>query len=160
MIIRKASIADVSILLSIIRKSFLEVAEKFNLTIYNCPKSPAFYTTERLKGAFQKGLTYYILEEDGRGCGCAALERAGDDRFYLERLAVLPEDRRKGFGEALVRYIFEQARKTGAERLEIGIIAEQTELKKWYRKFGFVEKYTKRFEHLPFMVAFMSVELP
>ncbi len=159
MIIRKASIADVSILLAIIRKSFLEVAEKFELTIDNCPKSPAFYTTERLKGDFEKGLTYYILEEDGRECGCAALERAGADKYYLERLAVLPQHRRKGFGETLVRYIFEQARKVGAERLEIGIIAEQKELKKWYGKFGFVEKYTKRFEHLPFVVAFMSVEL-
>ena len=43
--------------------------------------------------------------------------------------------------------------------MEIGVISEDTELKDWYRKFGFVQKNTKKFEHLPFIVAFMFVEL-
>ncbi len=42
MIIRKASIADVSILPVIIRKSVFDVAEKFGFTADNCPKSPGF----------------------------------------------------------------------------------------------------------------------
>lgn len=42
MIIRRASIGDALSLLAIIRKSFLDVAEKFGLTTDNCPKSPGF----------------------------------------------------------------------------------------------------------------------
>jgi len=44
MIIRRASIADALSLLAIIRRSFLDVAERFGLTADNCPRSPAFYT--------------------------------------------------------------------------------------------------------------------
>jgi hypothetical protein len=43
--------------------------------------------------------------------------------------------------------------------VEIGIISEDIELKDWYGKFGFVQKSTRKFDHLPFIVAFMFVEL-
>ena len=42
MIIRRASIDDALSLLAIIRKSVFDVAEKFGLTVDNCPKSPGF----------------------------------------------------------------------------------------------------------------------
>ena len=157
--IKEADKMDISILLDILRKSFASVAERFNLTLENCPKNLAFCTEQRIEDDFARGLIYYILEEDGRPYGCVALEKAGADVCYLERLAILPEHRRKGFGKALVNHIFDMAIKTGIQRVEIGIISEDTELKKWYRKFGFVSKGTKRFNHLPFIVEFMFAEL-
>ena len=78
---------------------------------------------------------------------------------YLQRLAVLPKYRRKGLGKALVNHIFDKAIEMGMQRIEIGIISEDTKLKNWYRKFGFIQKGTKKLDHLPFIVAFMSVEL-
>jgi N-acetylglutamate synthase-like GNAT family acetyltransferase len=159
MVIRDANEADVSILVTLLRESFRDVAERFGLTVDNCPKNLAFCTDQRIKGDIERGLSFYILEQDDRPCGCVALEKASPDVYYLERLAVLPEHRRQGYGEALVGQIFDQARRNGAERLEIGIIAEDTELRDWYGKFGFVPKSTKRFDHLPFVVAFMSAEL-
>lgn len=159
MVIKKASIADIPVLLGILRKSFADVAEKFNLTVENCPKNLAFCTEQRIKDDFDRGLNYYILEDDSQPRGCVALEKASSDVCYLERLAVLPEHRRKGFGRALVNHISDEAKKTGIRRVEIGIISEDTDLKDWYKKFGFVQKNTKRFDHLPFIVAFMFVEL-
>ena len=47
----------------------------------------------------------------------------------------------------------------GVTRVEIGIISEDTQLKDWYRQFGFVQTGTKAFDHLPFVVAFMAKEL-
>jgi GNAT superfamily N-acetyltransferase len=72
---------------------------------------------------------------------------------------VLPEHRNKGLGEALVKYLFKQAKMNGIRRVEIGIISKHRKLKKWYKKFGFVQKGTKKFDHLPFIVAFMYKEL-
>ncbi len=159
MVIKEASEADISILRQILRKSFADVAQRFNLTVDNCPKSPAFCTEQRIKDDLARGLQYYILQENGTPCGCVALEKADSSFCYLGRLAVLPEWRNKGFGKALVHHIFETAKKMKLKRVEIGIISEDTKLKEWYGKFGFVQTNTKKFEHLPFTVAFMAVEL-
>jgi len=159
MIIRNANEADKDILIALIRESFRDVADKFAITAESCPKFPAFNAKERVEGDFEKGLKYYILEEAGRACGCIAIEKAGPDLCYLGRLAVLPKHRNKGFGQALVNHLFEQAEKIGFKRVEIGIISKHRKLKKWYSKFGFIQKGTKKFEHLPFSVAFMYKEL-
>ena len=159
MIIRDAKKADKDVLVALIRNSFRVVAKKFALTAEDCPKFPAFNAKERVEGDFKKGLKFYILEENGRACGCVALEKASPDLCYLERLAVLPEFRNKGFGEALVNHLFEQVRKIGIRRVEIGIISKHRKLKNWYKKLGFIEKGIKKFDHLPFTVAFMYREL-
>ena len=159
MVIKEANKADISILLDILRKSFNGVAKKFNLTIENCPKNLAFCTAQRIEDDFVRGLQYYMLEDDGQTCGCVALEKATDEIFYLERLAVLPEHRRKGFGTALVNHVFDQVKETGAIRVEIGIISKDMELKSWYKRFGFISKGTRKFHHLPFVVEFMYKEL-
>ena len=159
MAIRGACKADISILLGILRKSFAGVAERCNLTVENCPKNLAFCTEQRLEDDFARGLKYYILEKGGQSCGCVALEKANSVVCYLERLAVLPEYRRKGFGKTLVNHIFDMAIEMEMQRVEIGIISEDTELKDWYKKLGFIQKNTKKFDHLPFIVAFMFVKL-
>ena len=64
--------------------------------------------------------------------GCVAIEKAAVDLCYLERLAVLPEARRKGLGRALVDRFLLQARDIGAKQISIGIIADDVELKSWY----------------------------
>ena len=43
--------------------------------------------------------------------------------------------------------------------ISIGIIDENIRLKKWYLNYGFIEKGTRRFEHLPFIVCFMGINL-
>lgn len=159
MTIRDANESDKSVLVALIRDSFRDVAEKFGLTAENCPKFPAFNAKERVESDFEKGLRYYILEENDKVCGCVALEKAGMDLCYLGRLSVLPEYRNKGFGEALVNHLLEQAGKIGFRRVEIGIISKHRKLRNWYKKFGFVQKGTKKFDHLPFTVAFMYREL-
>jgi N-acetylglutamate synthase-like GNAT family acetyltransferase len=159
MVIRQAKKSDISILLTIIRDSFKEVAKRFDLTVENCPRYVAFYTEERLISDFEKGMKYYILYEDGRPCGCIAIEEASPDLCYLGRLAVLPEYRNKGFGRALVNHVFEQAEKIGFKRIEIGMISKDKKLKNWYRRFGFENKGKKKFDQFPFIVAFMYKEL-
>lgn len=157
--IRKAKISDKGVLVKLIRNSFRDVAEKFSITVENCPKFGGFNTKERVEGDFERGLIYYVLEDSGRACGCVALEKTDSDLCYLGRLAVLPRHRNKGYGRALVNHVFKQADKAGFKRVEIGIISKHRKLKSWYKKFGFVQCGTKKFDHFPFTVAFMYKEL-
>ena len=157
--IREANTADISLLSRLIRQSYRDVADRFNLTTANCPKHPSNCTDEWIENDFGRGVIYFILEHGGLPAGCVAIERANADLCYLERLAVLSHERQNGFGSQLVEHVFRTARKFGSKKISIGIIAAQTELKHWYLKFGFSESETKEFRHLPFMVTFMTCEL-
>ncbi len=154
--IRDAFASDVPVLVDIIRGSFRDVAVRFGLTERNCPRHPSNCTSQWIESAIGKGVLYYILDLDGVPCGCVALERARPEVCYLERLAVLPEYRSRGFGGALVGHALARAKLIGAERVEIGIISDHRELKEWYERIGFTETGGGVFPHLPFEVTFMA----
>ena len=157
--IRRTTFSDVKTLTRIIRRSYQTVAVRFDLNGYNCPKHPSNCTDAWVTADFERGVKYFILESDGKEIGCAALEKADPELCYLERLAVIPESRNKGFGRSLVDYTFHEAKMLGCKRMSIGIIAKQHELKNWYSKIGFKEGMTKSFDHLPFEVTFMECDI-
>jgi len=158
--IKAATLQNVSILSGLIRKSYRNVAQRFDLTPENCPKHPSNCTDEWIRNDFARGVSYYILEHNGQPAGCAALEIPDPDTGYLERLAVRPDNRRKGFGRKLVDHVFHQAKDSGINKISIGMIAPQTDLKRWYQKIGFIKGDTEEFTHLPFPVTFMSYHFP
>jgi N-acetylglutamate synthase-like GNAT family acetyltransferase len=157
--IREATAADIPRVVEIIRNSFHDVAVRFGLTERNCPKLPSNCKVSWIKEALDKGGRYFILDSEGLFCGCVALERASPDLCYLERLGVLPAQRRRGYGRALVDRVLYEAKVLGWHRVDIGIIADHTELKNWYKRIGFVEQKTATFPHLPFEVLSMSIVL-
>jgi ribosomal protein S18 acetylase RimI-like enzyme len=159
MTIRPMQTDEGPVLVDTLRRAFATVAERFGLTMENCPKNVAFYTEQRLAEDLERGMQYYILEDGGQMCGCVALERAKPKTAYLGRLAVLPEHRCKGWGQALVQHLFAEAERIGIKRVEIGIIEEDTKLKDWYGRLGFEPTGTKTFDHLPFIVGFLAKEL-
>jgi N-acetylglutamate synthase-like GNAT family acetyltransferase len=113
--IRKASSADVSLLSSLIRHSYRDVADRFKLTPPNGPKHPSKCTDEWIENDFARGVSYFILALRGIPVGCAALEKANPDLCYLERLAVLPRERKKGLGIQLVEHVFRTAQELGSK---------------------------------------------
>ena len=150
---------DIEILVETIRKSFQDVAQRFGLTEENAPLHPSNCIDNWIKADIARGVTYFVMENENKIAGCVACELASSDICYLERLAVLPDHRQRGFGKALVNHVLSKARELGASCVSIGIIAEHTELKNWYRKIGFVEGESKNFLNLPFRVTFMSYKL-
>ena len=158
--IKTASLDDIAILSGLVRDSYRDVAQQFGLTLENCPKHPSNCTDDWIRNDFDRGVSYYLLEHNGLPAGCAALEMPEPALGYLERLAVLPAGRHKGFGRRLVDHVVLQAGKAGIHKISIGIIAAQTDLKNWYQKIGFVEGDTREFAHLPFSVTFMVYQLP
>jgi N-acetylglutamate synthase-like GNAT family acetyltransferase len=157
--IREATAADIPKMVEIIRKAFYDVAVRFGLTEGNCPKHPSNCKVSWIKEALEMGARYFLLDSEGVSCGCVALEPASPEVSYLERLGVLPAQRRRGYGRGLVDRVLYEAKVIGSDRVDIGIIADHVELKDWYRRMGFVGQKTATFAHLPFEVLFMSMVL-
>lgn len=143
----------------VIRESFLTVAKDFGLTPENCPTNGAFIQTERLIADLEKGNRMYGLYREGEMIGFMQLETGRENAIILEKLAVLPACRHLGCGKALLAFAMETARSLGGSKLLAAIIEENTVLKEWYLRNGFVHTGTKKFEHLPFTVGFLEAEI-
>jgi N-acetylglutamate synthase-like GNAT family acetyltransferase len=157
--IREATIEDAEVLSDIISESFQNVARRFALTEDNCPKHPSNCTKAWIESDMARGVQYFILFQSGNPIGCVGLECPGIGACYLERVSVLPGMRGQHFGISLVRHALNHAASKGERKASIGIIAEHTELKEWYKTHGFIEVGTKSFPHLPFQVCFMEINL-
>lgn len=154
--IRNALPADAAIITDIVRQSFQDVALRFGLTIDNCPRHPSNCQVKWIDDAMRKGVAFFILEVEHRPVGTIALEQASAEVGYIERLGVLPAHRRQGFGHLLVEHALSRARQRRLKQIDIGIIGAQTELQRWYERFGFAAIRRAVFDHLPFEVLFMS----
>lgn len=157
--IRPCTREDTAVLVETIRGAFRDVAERYGLNEQNCPRHASNCTAGWIEKDMDRGVAYFLLEADGQAAGSVALEMAKPGVVYLERLAVLPRFRGRGFGKALVARVLAEARATGARSVGIGVIAGETGLKAWYRRLGFVETRTRDFPHLPFRVSFMHCEV-
>ncbi len=163
-LIREAEEYELDNCACIIRESFADVAEAFALTRENCPTNGAFIGTERLVTERQRGSRQYVLEVQGKAeisaaKGFAALSPKRDKIFELEKLAVLPQYRHRGYGRALLDFAAERAASFGAVKITIGIIHKNTRLRNWYADYGFISTGTAEFSHLPFLVEFMELSL-
>jgi N-acetylglutamate synthase-like GNAT family acetyltransferase len=150
--IRTVNAEDASMLCQIIRCAYKDVAQRFGLNLVNCPKHPSNCTQDWVEDDLARGVTYYILKTFDRAVGCAALEVVDETLCYFERVAVLPDFRRRGLGRKLVRHILEEALSHGMKKVSIGIIAQQQELMQWYQSVGFDKGEIKILYLLSFFV--------
>lgn len=155
--VREIGISELAISADLIRKSFLTVANEFGLTKENSPINGAFLEYDRLLSEYNRGIKMFGLFEDGEQVGFVALEEKDGGIFYLEKLAVLPEYRHKGYGRMLIDYSKAFVAEHGGKEISIGIIYENKRLLSWYESYGFEVTETKQFEHLPFTVCFMRL---
>ncbi len=144
----------------VIQNSFQTVADEFNLNRNNAPTHPSNMTFNTLKEAVGKGSIFYGLYSNGKIIGCIGIEKSSEEhKYYIEKLAVLPDKRHHGYGKMLMDFACENIHEKNGKLISIGIINENTLLKNWYIKYGFIEKGLKRFDHLPFEVCFMEKEI-
>jgi len=155
-LIREIQDDEIDATASIIRSSFMTVAKDFHIIQENCATNPAFITSEKLKESINKGIKFFGLFRCDIQIGCVALEKAQDGVFYMERLAVVPEYRHKGYGKELNDFVFNYAGSQGGKKVSIGIINENIQLKNSYTKYGFTETLIRKYDHLPFTVCFME----
>lgn len=159
MITKVNSSEQLNICLDIIHRSFQTVADELNLTKDNCPSHTAFIPIDKLVSQFDNGTAMFLYLYNGNFIGYFSLS-VNNDSVELNNLAVLPEYRHLGIGKELVDYAITYSKNIlGANKIKIGIVEENTILKDWYEKIGFVNTGTKKFEHLPFTVGFMETEV-
>lgn len=155
MVIRRVS-GDLEECAGVIRSAFITVADELHLTKENAPTNPAFLGEEALIKMRDRGAVMFGAYEGEPCIGFVAAQEANEGTFYMERLAVLPECRHGGIGRRLMDTVFDYVRENGGKKVSIGIINENTQLKNWYLRYGFVQTGLKHFEHLPFEVCFME----
>ena len=145
----------------LLRAAFGTVARDFGLTEESAPTNAAFTTLENLQKHLQKGMTIYGMFCDASLVGCTAIKRSKGDGavFYIERLAVAPEKRHRGYGGQLLSFAFGRIRENGGSTASIGLMDNNDRLKKWYSAKGFVQHDCRKIAHLPFRVCFMSMDL-
>ena len=139
----------------VIRDSFKTVALEFGLNEGNCPAHPSLITLDKLLELKAKAKLFGLFLNKIQ-VGFVAVERADDNLYYLDKLAVLPDYRHKGYGEKLVGFVLSFVKKQDGQKVSLGMIDESTVLKDWYKELGFRETGKKNFEHLPFTVCFME----
>ena len=152
-------IAHIACAAEVIRLSFRTVAEEFGLTPENCPSHPAFIGEEQLQAQVTDGLCLFGCFMHERLVGVVGVKSIGEREFSLERLAVLPAYRHHGIGTQLMALACAHIRRAGGQMITIGIIEENTVLKRWYEAQGFTVTDSKRFPHLPFTVCLMAKQL-
>jgi ribosomal protein S18 acetylase RimI-like enzyme len=150
---------QISASVNIIRQAFKTVADEFNLTPHNCPTHPSFITNDALLNLNTKGAKFFGMFIDELQIGFIAVEKSDDGLYFIEKLAVLPPQRHKGFGSSLVRFAMEYIRNNMGKKISIGIINEHALLKNWYKGLGFEEVTIKKYDHLPFTVFFMEKKI-
>jgi diamine N-acetyltransferase len=148
--------SDLAESVQIIQDAFTTVREDLDLTKENCPTHPSFMTLEKLIELTEKEVHFFGLYEPDRQIGFAAIEKASDTVYYLEKLSVLPEFRHHGYGKQLMDFVFDYVKKCNGKKISIAVVNEQKILKDWYIQYGFKKTGTKTFEHLPFTVCFLE----
>jgi GNAT superfamily N-acetyltransferase len=145
---------------ALIRRSFATVAGEMGITEQNAPRYTAFITKERLEETRKWGGVFWGLFSGGQQVGFVAVEKEQDNKYWMKRLAVLPESRHGGSGRTLVDTVINYVRGLGEKKLYIGMVNEETVLKNWYLAMGFkVTTILNDIPNLPFTVALMELDI-
>ena len=123
---------------SLLRVAFGTVAEDFGLTEESAPTNAAFTTFENLSRHLQNGLILYGMFVESGLVGCVAIKQAKAEQavYYIERLAVAPDKRHRGYGGQLLSFAIERILERGGTTASIGLMDNNEILKKWYRSKG------------------------
>ena len=156
--IREVNREEIPQCVELIKKSFQTVADEFCITPENAPRYVAFATTnERLLWQIdEEHRPMFVFEENGVLCGYYSLLLQANGECELNNLAVLPEYRHKGIGKKLLEHSFETARTLGCAVMNIGIIEENSVLRKWYEDNGAVHIGIKKFDFFPFTCGYLK----
>ena len=152
---------DISECVSVIKASFLTVANELGFTKDNAPRFTAFSTTvERLTWQLDNEnrvmCAYY---DNDKIIGYYSLLLQKNKECELNNLCVLPEYRHRHIGEKLVNDAYEKAKALDCIKMNIGIVEENTVLRQWYEMLGFKHIGTKKFDFFPFTCGYMEKDV-
>lgn len=159
--IKKVKASDIPSCVKVVKASFTTVANEFGFTSENAPRFTAFSISEErlLCQMNNEHRPMYAYFDNKNIVGYYSLLLQENNECELNNLCVLPSYRHKGIGEILLKNAFDEAIKMGCAKINIGIVEENTVLKKWYESFGFVHINTEKYDFFPFTCGYMEKKL-
>lgn len=159
--IREMTREEVPEVVELIKESFMTVADEYGFTKENAPRFTAFATTaDRLYWHMDgEHRPMFVFEEEGCLCGYYSLLLQESGECELNNLAVLPAYRHRGIGKQLLEHAFDIAKDAGCRIVKIGIVEENTILRKWYEQNGAIHIGTEKYDFFPFTCGYMKKEL-
>lgn len=146
---------------SVIRESFMTVADELGFTAQNAPGFTAFSTNEeKLNWQYENETrSMFACFDNEKIVGYYSLLYFENNECELNNLCVLPEFRHRKIGEELLNNAFAQAKKSDCTKMKIGIVEENIRLRRWYEKHGFTHTGTEKFDFFPFTCGYMEIEI-
>ena len=159
--IREVKREDIPSCVNLIRTSFMTVADEYGFTEENAPRFTAFaISADRLYWHMdQEHRPMFAAEEDSILCGYYSLLIQENGECELNNLAVLPQYRHRGIGKQLLEHSYTTAKSLGCHTMNIGIVEENTVLRKWYERNGAIHIRTQKFDFFPFTCGYLKREL-
>ena len=145
--------------INVIRKSFITVANEYELTLENAPTNAAFIKFEDLLKMNERDVHIFGVYMDEIQIGFFTIEENANCLYYLNKLAILPYYRHNGYGGKILDFVFNDVKQAGGGIISIGIINNNLVLKNWYIKHGFAETAIKKYPQLPFEVCLMEKDV-
>jgi len=145
--------------LEIMKAGFEAAAIRFGQTEENCPhRGRTRLPLSELRNEFLEGCQMYGYFYDNKQVGFLSLLPLGD-AMRVNDLVLLPEYQKKGFGSELMQFTKDEAGKQKCEKIKLGMIDDNVELKRWYENHGFktVELFT--FDTVTYKVGRMELVL-
>ena len=139
----------------------MTVADEFGITKENAPGFTAFPVTDDTlyRQKDQELRPMVVAEEDGVLCGYCSLRIRENGECELDHLAVLPRYRHRGIGRQLLEHACTAAKRLGCRAMIIGIVEENTALRRWYEQSGAVHTGSRKFDFFPFTCGYLKREL-
>jgi GNAT superfamily N-acetyltransferase len=82
---------------------------------------------------------FVVAWADKKAVGCGAVRLIDDETAELKRMYVVPESRRQGMAEAILRFLEDQARALGATRVVLETVTDPSAAVALYRAAGYEE---------------------
>lgn len=156
--IRSATADDAEILAKTISLAYRDVASRFGITPQNAPTHPSNAESHWILSDLENGISYLIAEENDSCVGCVAYSQSGPE-LEAQRLAVIPSRRGGNVAKLLNEAIYRIAKLSHAETIRIAIVADHRSLQRWYERMGFRACELCTFEHLPFEVQYLELDV-
>ncbi len=159
--IREIEKGDIPECVRVITESFMTVAKQYGITPQNSPMFTAFATNEDRLHTWmdeQHRLMYGYFDGD-KLVGYYNLLLTEEEECELGSLSVLPEYRHRGIGKMLLDDAITKAKESGRKVMKLSIVEENTVLRQWYEKSGFVHTETRKYDFFSFTCGYMEKEI-
>ena len=163
--IEQAKADQVELVAEIIRRAFARQAQALGMDRDHFPNYVAFETGESLRRRMAGGqvvlLAYRTTEigEDPVGTISYRQDPAELARGEIQRLAVLPEHRKKGYGAQLLAEAERQMAERGVREVTLSLVASLLRLQNYYEEMGYQPLEMRQLSSLPFDVLIMGKQL-